>query len=114
MLANRSADGITQFLRFDTITLVPYEQSLIDVSLLTKAQIKAINDYHTKVSQTLQPLLQGDAAALAALNSRTVLINQETTTPGPISSSSTTESGSNATSNTPGLIIIMVLLFILK
>lgn len=121
VLAGTSADGLTQFLRFDTITLVPYERSLIDISLLAKAQITAINTYHAKIVQQLTPLLTGDAAALAALNSRTGLIIQETTTPAPGSSSSstiptsttTTTTPSNATWNTAGLSINMTLLFIL-
>jgi hypothetical protein len=44
---------------------------LIDVSLLTSAQYNAINQYHAKVADILEPLLKDDEAALKALRSRT-------------------------------------------
>jgi Xaa-Pro aminopeptidase len=71
VLANRSAYDNAQFLQFNTITFVPYERSLIDVNLLTDAQINSINQYHTKVAQILEPLLISDESALNALRSRT-------------------------------------------
>ena len=84
VLTNRSIYDNTQYLRFNTITLVPYERSLIDTTLLTTAQIDTINQYHAKVKQILEPLLQGDQAALQALRSRTEPLNPESnTTPRP-------------------------------
>lgn len=71
VMANKSIYDNTQFLRFNTITYVPYERSLIDIDLLTTAHYKAINQYHAKVAEILEPLLQNDQAALNALRSRT-------------------------------------------
>lgn len=75
---NRSTYDDTQFLRFETITLVPYERSLIDVELLNEAHHKAIDLYHAKVAKILEPLLKDDAAALNALRSRTAPLKAKT------------------------------------
>ncbi|CAF4030897.1 unnamed protein product [Rotaria sp. Silwood2] len=77
VLTNKSTYNNRQFLRFNTITLVPYERSLIDVTLLTNAQLNAINQYHAKVARILEPLLKGDEAALKALRSRTKKIDPD-------------------------------------
>ena len=45
------------FLSFGTLTLVPYERKLIDTSLLTKDEIKAIDSYHEMVYETLSDKL---------------------------------------------------------
>ena len=74
VFANQSTYDSTQFLRFNTITFVPYERSLIDVSLLTQGQINAINQYHENVARILEPLLSADESALNALRSRTARI----------------------------------------
>ena len=44
---------ISGFLEFETLTLYPYEIDLIDKHMLTKPQIKWINDYHAKIFETL-------------------------------------------------------------
>ncbi|CAF3421847.1 unnamed protein product [Rotaria sp. Silwood1] len=80
ILANRSTYDNTQYLRFNTITFVPYERSLIDVTLLTNAQLNTINQYHVKVAQILEPLLIGDDAALNALRTRTAKLDPLSTT----------------------------------
>ncbi|MAZ07698.1 MAG: Xaa-Pro aminopeptidase [Rickettsiales bacterium] len=46
---------VSGFLEFDTLTLYPYEIDLIDKSMLTKLQIKWINDYHAKIFKNLSP-----------------------------------------------------------
>ena len=71
LYSNQSNYDDTQFLRFETITLVPYERSLIDVELLSEGHHKAIDRYHAKVAKILEPLLKDDPAALRALRSRT-------------------------------------------
>lgn len=48
-----------QFLTFETVTLVPIQTNLLDLSLLTNDEIKYLNDYHAKCLNTLSPLLQG-------------------------------------------------------
>jgi hypothetical protein len=69
----------SQFLRFDTITVLPYERSMIDIALLSKEQIEMIDRYHQRVFQILEPLLSNDPAALKALQSRTILLNSNAT-----------------------------------
>ncbi|CAF1440944.1 unnamed protein product [Adineta steineri] len=112
VLTNTSAYDGRQFLRFNTITIVPYERSLIDVTLLTKGQYDLINQYHEKVANILEPLLAGDESALQALRSRTARLEPQPTTPtttSPITSTttSTTTSGqSNNASNTNNSFLI--------
>ncbi|XP_076295222.1 xaa-Pro aminopeptidase ApepP [Lasioglossum baleicum] len=61
------------FLTFETVTLVPIQTKLLDVSLLTDEEIKYLNGYHAKCLNTLGPLLQGpeNAQALAWLQRET-------------------------------------------
>lgn len=46
-----------EFLSFETLTLYPFEHALIDMSLLTPAEIYWINEYHQKVYHQTAPLL---------------------------------------------------------
>jgi hypothetical protein len=80
IMANKSIYDDTQFLRFNTITYVPYERSLIDVSLLTQSQYDAINQYHKKIAEILEPLLNDDQPALNALRSRTAKLDPRAVT----------------------------------
>jgi Xaa-Pro aminopeptidase len=107
VLTNRSAHDNIQFLRFDTITLVPYERSLIDTSLLTLAHYKAIEDYHAKVAAILEPLLQGDRAALNALRSRTAKLNS------PVETTSTLKSYSEGFTTIYSSVLIILGSFVL-
>ncbi|MBR1543645.1 MAG: aminopeptidase P family protein [Muribaculaceae bacterium] len=50
------------FLRFETLTLFPYDQRLIDRSMLTAEEIEQINAYHATVRERLTPLLAADEA----------------------------------------------------
>eukprot|EP01069_Polyplicarium_translucidae_P002325 Polyplicarium_translucidae@DN1994_c0_g1_i3.p1 len=47
--------------RFDDLTLVPHERRLIDVSLLTDEHLKAVNDYHARVWDTMHGLVDEEA-----------------------------------------------------
>ncbi|KAG7381943.1 Xaa-Pro aminopeptidase 2 [Phytophthora pseudosyringae] len=49
-----------EFCEFETLTMAPIQQKLIDVSLLTPDEIKWLNAYHTDVHDKLQPLLKDD------------------------------------------------------
>ncbi|PHS79166.1 MAG: X-Pro aminopeptidase [Rhodospirillaceae bacterium] len=52
-------------LGFETLTLAPFERSLIDVGMLSADECNWINAYHTRVRETLVPLLNDfDAAFL--------------------------------------------------
>ena len=48
------------FLKFDNLTLCPYDRNLIDKKLLTKEDEDFINKYHQRCWDTLSPLLDGD------------------------------------------------------
>lgn len=50
-----------EFLRFETLTLFPFDLKLFDTSLMTDEEIAWINSYHERVSSTLMPLLSTDA-----------------------------------------------------
>ncbi len=48
--------------KFKTLTLAPIDKRLIDISLLTKEEMKWLNNYHQRVHDTLFALLSDDAA----------------------------------------------------
>lgn len=52
-----------EFLKFDTLTLAPYEVDAIDLSLLNEHEIKLIHEYHERVYNTLCPYLNEDELA---------------------------------------------------
>ena len=49
-----------QFLTFETLTLCPIDQLLIDVDLMTDEEILWLNDYHKKVYEAIAPKLDED------------------------------------------------------
>jgi Xaa-Pro aminopeptidase len=49
------------FLKFETITLFPFDLRLFDTSLMTDAEIEWVNNYHNKVRSILLPRLDTDA-----------------------------------------------------
>lgn len=51
---------------FETITLCPYDRRLIDGDALTAAEKDWLNAYHTRVRDTLTPLLSADVAVWLA------------------------------------------------
>ena len=46
-----------QFLKFETLTLVPFDLNLIDRNYLDEKMINIINNYHQRVYETLSPYL---------------------------------------------------------
>lgn len=50
-----------RFLRFETLTLCPYDLRAVDQSLLTPDEIEQINAYHLHVHRSLMPLLTDEA-----------------------------------------------------
>ncbi len=52
-----------KFLKFETLTLFPIDQDLIDVDLLTDKEIEWINDYHKMVYEHLSPNLNEEERA---------------------------------------------------
>jgi Xaa-Pro aminopeptidase len=65
-----------KFLRFETLTQVPFDRTLIDPALLAPDALAWLNTYHEGVRTRLAPLLQGqaDAEALAWLQAATAPI----------------------------------------
>jgi Xaa-Pro aminopeptidase len=51
----------TPMLEFEAITLVPFDTRMLDVGLLSAAELAWINTYHQQVAATIGPLLQGSA-----------------------------------------------------
>lgn len=58
---------------FETLTVVPFDQSLIDLSLLTLKEINWVNAYHVRVRETLAPLIK--PATKSWLHDATVLLH---------------------------------------
>lgn len=56
-------ENFGDFLEFETLTLFPYDSSLIDVTMLTQEEVKQINDYHQMVLSRLLPYLNEEEAA---------------------------------------------------
>lgn len=47
-----------KFYAFEPLTLFPFDLKLFDTSMMSDAEIEWVNDYHTRVRQTLLPLLE--------------------------------------------------------
>lgn len=60
------AGGDREMLSFETITLAPFDRSMIEVALLDGAEIAWLDGYHRWVRDTLTPLLDPDVAAWLA------------------------------------------------
>ncbi|MBU6397702.1 MAG: aminopeptidase P family protein [Rhodospirillales bacterium] len=60
------------FLRFETLTLVPFDRALIDSALLPRESLAWLNDYHARVRTALSPHLP--AKSLTWLNAATAPI----------------------------------------
>ena len=66
---------VGKFLRFETLTLIPYEKKLIDKNLLTKNEINLIDDYHKLVNKKLKPLISdNDSNLVNFLNNKTSIL----------------------------------------
>ena len=48
------------FVRFEAVTLVPFEPKLIDFELMTTKQIEYFNTYNEKILNQVLPLVQDD------------------------------------------------------
>lgn len=59
--ANTKEKDFGEFLRFETLTLCPFEHSLIDFSMLNSKEKAWLKAYHQKVYNTLSPHLKGQA-----------------------------------------------------
>ncbi len=50
----------TPMMQFEALTVVPFDNRLLDISLLTATEIAWINNYHHRVKAILTPLLEGE------------------------------------------------------
>ncbi len=67
-----AGEGGLPMLEFETLTLAPIERALIDPGLLTEAEAAWLDGYHTRVRETLTPLV--DAATAQWLKAATAPI----------------------------------------
>lgn len=51
-----------EFYKFESFTLFPYDTTLMDMDMLSREEVKQINDYHAMVCERLRPLLNADEA----------------------------------------------------
>lgn len=49
-----------RFLKFETLTLFPFDLSLFDTEIMSRDEIKWVNDYHAEVWEKLSPALDAD------------------------------------------------------
>jgi Xaa-Pro aminopeptidase len=67
-------DQKRKFLRFETLTLAPFDRALIDPALLPADALGWLNAYHARVRDALSPLLPDEPEVLAWLESATAEI----------------------------------------
>lgn len=51
-----------EFYKFESLTLFSYDTTLMDMDMLSREEVKQINDYHAMVCERLRPLLSADEA----------------------------------------------------
>jgi len=66
-----------KYLGFTQLTHVPIQTSLIDPSLLTKAEIEWLDSYHSRVWERISPLLERGSAAYEWLRKSTQPLQAE-------------------------------------
>lgn len=59
-----------QFLKFEPLTLFPFDLRLFQTEIMTPEEIKWVNDYHARVREALTPLLTPEEAAWLADKTR--------------------------------------------
>ncbi len=59
-----------QFLKFEPLTLFPFDLRLFQTEIMTPEEIKWVNDYHAHVREALTPLLSPEEAAWLADKTR--------------------------------------------
>ncbi len=59
-----------QFMRFDTVTMVPYDREAIDPDYMSEKELARLNVYHARVFETLSPYLNHEEKAWLAEETR--------------------------------------------
>jgi Xaa-Pro aminopeptidase len=70
----RPADQTGKFLHFETLTMAPIDRNLVDVSLMSDAELTWLNAYHARVLKEIGPQL--DATTRAWLEKATASITR--------------------------------------
>jgi Xaa-Pro aminopeptidase len=59
-----SKSSAKKFLKFDKLTMIPIQKNLIDLSLMTDAELDWLDSYHQMVMAKVGPLLEADTPAM--------------------------------------------------
>ncbi len=70
------ANDFARFLRFETVTLFPFDLRLVDTSMLTDEELRWLNEYHKRVHDTLSPSLDEKGRAWLDRNTRPLTRNE--------------------------------------
>ncbi|KAI9098950.1 hypothetical protein K1719_024717 [Acacia pycnantha] len=68
--------GGIQYLGFEKLTFVPIQIKLVDLSLLSAAEVDWLNSYHSQVWEKVSPLLDGSARQWLCNNTRPVVLDK--------------------------------------
>ncbi|KAK4273462.1 hypothetical protein QN277_021858 [Acacia crassicarpa] len=68
--------GGIQYLGFEKLTFVPIQIKLVDLSLLSAAEVDWLNSYHSQVWEKVSPLLDGSARQWLWNNTRPVVLDK--------------------------------------
>ncbi|MEI6090366.1 MAG: aminopeptidase P family protein [bacterium] len=60
MVAEDITSEFGDFFKFETLTLCPIDLKAVNLNLMSGEQIKWLNDYHLRVREELEPLLEGE------------------------------------------------------
>ncbi|XP_023537181.1 probable Xaa-Pro aminopeptidase P isoform X1 [Cucurbita pepo subsp. pepo] len=60
------------YLGFEKLTFVPIQTKMVDISLLSVAEVNWLNDYHSQVWEKVSPLLEGSARQWLWNNTRLI------------------------------------------
>ena len=52
--------GDTGFMKFESLTLIPIQAKLMDLSIMSDKEIEWVNEYHAKVWEKISPRVEGD------------------------------------------------------
>lgn len=58
-VATENAFGGKQYLGFEHLTLVPFQKALLELPLLSEAELRWLNEYHAECFRKLSPSLEG-------------------------------------------------------
>lgn len=66
-----------KFLKFDSLTMIPIQKSLINTKLLTNEEIEWLDNYHAGVFEKISPLLKKDSPAMKWLEKSCTKLDRE-------------------------------------